>query len=107
RDEERVEIDVLFRGRTMALDPQWHGYVLLTLARLRKDAKEPRPEDQGWIDRDRLSKMLKMDSNGLNVAIHKAREQMLAAGIRGATAVVEVRRGQRRLGTHRFEVVRL
>jgi pSer/pThr/pTyr-binding forkhead associated (FHA) protein len=100
RDEETVVIEVLHRGRTIVLDSHWHGYVLLTLARLRLAG-------DGWVTRDRLLKMLRMDVNGLNVAIHKAREQLLAAGIEDAAAIVEVRRGQRRFGTDRFEVLPL
>lgn len=107
RDEERVQIDVVHRGRLTALEPAWHGYVLLTLARLR-EKEQDRPEDErGWVKRDALSKMLRMDSNGLNVAIHKAREQLLAAGVLGGAGIVQVRRGARRFGIDRFEISRM
>ncbi len=106
-DEETVIIEVLHRGRTIKLEPQWHGYVLLTLARLRREQSELAVEERGWIARDRLLKMLRTDSNNLNVAIHKAREQLIAAGVEDAGAIVEVRRGQRRFGTDRFELATL
>lgn len=105
RDEETVLIEIVHRGRTIRMDAQWHGYVLLTLARLRHDARDVALEERGWIARDRLLKMLRTDSNNLNVAIHKAREQLIAAGVEDAGAIVEVRRGQRRFGTDRFEIV--
>lgn len=98
RDEEHVQVFVRYRGKEVALEEREHGYVLLTLARARlREADEPLPE-QGWIDRNRLLKMLAVDANALNVSIYRARGQLSAAGVDGAAGVVEVRRGQRRLG---------
>ncbi len=107
RDEERVEIEVVHRSGRIALEPREHGYVLLTLARARLEDSDLPPEERGWRDRDRLERMLAMDSNALNVAIHRARQQLTAAGVSGSAGIVEVRRKQRRLGTDRFRVVPL
>lgn len=109
RDEEHVHLTVTCRGSEVLLDPREHGYTLLTLARARlADAGEPAAE-QGWIERDELLKMLGVDANGLNVAIYRARGQLAAGGVDGAAGVVEVRRGQRRIGISpdRLEVVPL
>ncbi|MEZ4239944.1 MAG: FHA domain-containing protein [Myxococcota bacterium] len=98
RDEEHVVLTVVHRGEDVPLEPREHGYVLLTLARQRlDDAGEPSAE-QGWIDRDRLLKMLQLDANGLNVAIYRARGQLASIGVDDAAGIVEVRRGQRRIG---------
>ncbi|MEZ4317533.1 MAG: FHA domain-containing protein [Myxococcota bacterium] len=108
-DEEHVELTVVHRGRETPLEAREHGYILLTLARARlADAGLPLAE-QGWLDRDQLLKMLGMDSNSLNVGIYRARGQLGAAGVEGAAAVVQVRRGQRRFGIEpdRFEVTSL
>jgi hypothetical protein len=53
--------------------------------------------------------MLGLDSNSLNVAIYRARRQLQAIGVDGAASLVEVRRGQRRIGisAERLEVVPL
>ncbi len=107
QDEERVQVDIVHRGRVTALEPAWHGYVLLTLARVRAEEQDRPVEERGWVKRDRLSKMLRMDSNGLNVAIHKAREQLLSAGVLGGAGIVEVKRGARRFGIDRFEISRM
>ena len=107
QDEERVQVDLLHRGRATALEPAWHGYVLLTLARLREQQRDRPPAERGWVDRDALLTMLRMDTNGLNVAIHKAREQVLAAGVLGGAGIVEVRRGARRFGVDRVEITRM
>ncbi len=105
-DEERVSLSLAHRHGTDVLPAQWHNYMLLTLARLRaQDARRP-VEERGWVDRDRLLSMLKLDTNALNVAVHAARSALSAAGIVDAAGIVEVRRGQRRLGTDRFKVVR-
>ena len=109
RDEEHVQLTLIYRGRETQLESREHGYVLLTLARARvADSALPLAE-QGWLDRDRLQKMLALDSNALNVAIFRARRQLSAADVEGAAGIVEVRRGQRRLGIEpgRLDVVRL
>ena len=107
KDEELVEITVVGDGLEVVLEPREHAYVLLTLARARgADAALPAAQ-RGWIDRDDLERMLAMDGNALNVAIHRARQQLAAAGVQSAARVVEVRRNQRRLGTDRFRIKRL
>ncbi|MBI4820524.1 MAG: FHA domain-containing protein [Deltaproteobacteria bacterium] len=105
-DEERVVISIRHRGRERRLESREHGYVLLTLARLRRRDEALSPAERGWVSRPELLKMLRMDSNALNVAIHRARQQLLEAGIEGSAEIVEVRRGERRLGTDAFEIVR-
>jgi hypothetical protein len=107
QDEERVQVDLVHRGRVIALEPAWHGYVLLTLARAREKQADLPPAQRGWVERDALLAMLRMDTNNLNVAIHKAREQVLAAGVLGGAGIVEVRRGARRFGVDHFEISRM
>ncbi len=97
-DEEHVRLTLVHRGSEQELERREHGYVLLTLARQRlEDAALPLAE-QGWVDRNRLLKWLQLDANGLNVAIYRARGQLAGAGVDGAAGIVEVRRGQRRIG---------
>jgi hypothetical protein len=98
RDEEHVQVTILYRGDEIALEAREHWYALLTLARQRTEDAALPPSEQGWIERDDLLKMLGLDSNALNVAIYRARRQLQAAGVEGAAGVVEVRRGQRRIG---------
>jgi len=109
RDEEHVQITVVHRGKEIPLEAREHAYTLLTLARLRLDDAEEPGAEQGWVDRDRLLKMLGVDANALNVAIYRVRGQLGAGGVDGAAGVVEVRRGQRRLGVEpeMIEVVSL
>jgi hypothetical protein len=98
RDEEHVTVSLVHRGREVSLEEREHGYVLLTLARQRLEDRALPSAEQGWIDRDDLLRMLQVDTNGLNVAIYRARGQLAAAGLDGAAGIVEVRRGQRRIG---------
>jgi len=104
RNEETVRIWVQHRGRQLALDPREHGYLLLTLARRRLEDADQSPAERGWIERDQLVRMLRVDRNRLNVAIYRARQQLAEAGVSGAAGIVEVRRGQRRIGTDRVIV---
>lgn len=103
-DEETVRIWVTIRGRTVALDPREHGYLLLVLARRRLADASKDPAERGWIDRDQLMRMLRIDNNRLNVAIYRARQQLADAGVQDAADIVEVRRGQRRIGTDRVTI---
>jgi hypothetical protein len=98
RDEETVRVTLVSRGRRISLEAREHAYVLLTLARQRVADRALPPSEQGWVDRDRLLKMLNLDANGMNVMIYRARGQLAAAGIEGAAGIVEVRRSARRLG---------
>ena len=61
----------------------------------------------GWADRDELLRMLRVDANAFNVAVHRARQQLLAAGVKGAAGIVQVRRRQRRFGTDKVELTKL
>lgn len=107
RNEEFVELTVIHGDAEHALERRDHHYVLLTLARLRGEDRDLAPSERGWTDRDRLLKMLSMEANAFNVAIHRARHQLLAAGVEGAAGIVEVRSGQRRFGSDRFTIVPL
>jgi hypothetical protein len=109
RDEEHVVVTVIHRGLEIPLEPREHGYALLTRARQRLDDRAQPLAEQGWLERDQLLRMLGLDSNALNVAIYRARNQLTDAGVDGAAGIVEVRRGQRRIGLEpdRLEVVRL
>lgn len=99
RDEERVEISVVGGAEETPLPPRSCQYLLLTLARARlSDAGAPPPE-RGWLERDALCRMLKMDEYRLNVDVCRARKQFASLGIQGAGDIV-----QRRVGTGRLRL---
>ena len=92
-DEEHVEITVVLGGERIAIPPRSHAYVLLTLARERlRDQADGVPDDeQGWVYREELAKMVGSSGNALNVALFRARQQLAAERIRGAGDLIEVR----------------
>lgn len=98
RDEEHVQAWFEHRGRTVPLEPREHLYALLLLARERVRDRDLPLEEQGWVERERILAWLRTTRAGLNVAIHRARGQLASHGVQGAAGIVEVRRGQRRLG---------
>lgn len=103
RDEEHVVLTLVNGASRVVLESREHHYLLLILARARlKDAALP-PAERGWLSKEELQRMLRMRSNALNVAVHRARQQLADAGLVGAATIVEVRRGLRRFGTDRFE----
>jgi hypothetical protein len=106
-DEEHTVLRIRHRGAERALPPREHWYALLLLARAREADAARRPADRGWVRRESLLRQLRMDPSAFDVAIHRARKQLVAAGVRGGAGIVEVRRGERRLGTDRFTIERL
>lgn len=106
-NEEHVELTVEGADGTCELEAREHWYVLLTLARIRSEQQDRPASERGWVDRAELLKMLGMSANAFNVAIHRARRQLVAAGVVGASGVVEVRRGERRFGSDRITIARL
>lgn len=107
-DEERVETEVVLRGEVFSrLESREHSYLLLTLARARLEDTDKPPRERGWLEVEQILRMLRVDQNSLNVAIHRARQQLAATGLEGAASVVETKRGYRRLGTDRVSVDRL
>ncbi|RKG54200.1 FHA domain-containing protein [Corallococcus sp. AB011P] len=109
RDEEHVEVAVHLREGVRMLPPRSSQYLLATLARLRLAEHALAPSEQGWVDRERLCRMLATDTNKLNVDIHRVRKQFGALGIQDAAGVVERRpgTGQVRLGMNSVEVFTL
>ncbi len=104
RNEEHVDIALEAANRTLDLETRDHHYLLLTLARLRARDRDQVEAERGWVDRDELLKMLRMTQNAFNVAVHRARQQLLAVGVVGGASVVQVRRGERRFGSDRITI---
>ena len=106
RDEEHVELSLDAPGGLIPLGARQHHYLLLTLARLRRqDAALPGAE-QGWVHHEDLSRMLRLELNMLHTHIFRARRQFADAGVVGATALIERRpsSGQLRLGSGRVSI---
>lgn len=108
-DEENVLLDLQWQGHVRQIPHRAQNYLLLTLARARQEDMELEPGEQGWCYRDDMIRGLRIPENQFNVAVFRARQHLSRAGVIGAKAVVERRRGstQLRLGTDRFEIVRL
>jgi hypothetical protein len=109
RDEEHVEVRVVAGTETRAMPQRRYHYMLLTLARERlTDMNNPHldPDDQGWMHAEDLCRMLGTDDNHLNVDIYRARKELAALGVQGATGVIERRRTSRqlRIGTSHLVV---
>lgn len=101
-DEEHVEAKVRQGRVETSFKPLAHWYAVLTLARARLDQPE-----EGWIDRETLCRMLRLDRNGLNVQLYRARRQLMRNGVQGVDRLIERRGSKLRLGLTRVQVVRL
>jgi hypothetical protein len=111
RDEEHIELGLYDGADLRRVEPRAHLAVLLTLARLRLADHERRdlPSGEcGWVHRDDLARMLAIEPTLLNLWIHRARKQLMAAGVRDSSLVIERRAGgsQMRLGVDRVVVAR-
>lgn len=109
-NEEYVEIAALHPTGDIVVPARSHHYLLLTLARARRDDSEAgaSADAAGWRERDELCRMLATDEYRLNVDICRARKQLAAAGIAGAASIVERRlgTGRLRLGAARVKIER-
>jgi hypothetical protein len=105
KNEEDVELALMFPGHEIRLEKREHTYLLLFLARARKEDAGLPEEERGWRSRGQIQKALRIDENQLNVSIHRARRQLADAGVHDAACVVEVRRGKRRIATGAFDEV--
>lgn len=104
-NEEHVELTLKHRNESTSLQSREHFYVLLTLARIRAEHTDRAVGERGWVDRGEILKMLNMTANAFNVAVHRARRQLVAAGVVDASRIVEVRRGERRFGSDRVKIL--
>ena len=99
-DEEHVELRAEQGGRSWDLKARSHHYLLLTLARAwASDAQDSQiaPGERGWMYQDELGKRLRMDDNGIYLAVFRARKQLSEAGVPGANEIIERRIGTRQL----------
>jgi hypothetical protein len=101
-NEEYVELDVEYDGRRISLGSRAHHYLLLTLARLRQaDREEGTPEAScGWADVEGLRLAPDGEGNRVDIYVHRARRQLIKAGLEHGYDVIERRpgAGQLRLG---------
>ena len=108
RDEEHVHLIAETPSEdAIDLGARAHHYLLLTLARLRaEDAARPdlNRAEHGWVDKDRLSRLMGEDDNILHTHIHRARKQFARAGVDRAAELIERRlgAGALRIGAERF-----
>jgi len=108
RDEERVQVELRHRAEVIDLGQSQAFYVLLTLARLRRDDTTDPPDNRGWVEVDELLRMLRTNETKLNVDIHRCRKRLATTPVQDAARIVERRRGTRQLrfGAARFTIVR-
>ncbi|MEN8512139.1 FHA domain-containing protein [Burkholderia sp. RS02] len=107
RDEEHVRMLLHVRGGVVDLGERAHHYSLVTLARARAADMQAGYDaaTQGWIELDRLARMLGIDTSHVNVQIHRARSQFAALPGLDASQLVERRRGSVRFGEFPFRVM--
>lgn len=101
-DEEHVEVSLVEGAGRLELKPLAHWYTILTLARERlENVEDP---DGGWVDRELLCRMLRLDRNALNVQLYRARKQLASEGVGDVERLLERRPGKIRFGITRATV---
>jgi FHA domain len=103
-DEEQVDVEVSCGARVARFGRRSHHYLLLTLARIRLAQPNRSSAERGWVQRDELAHMLRVDRATVNVQVHRIRQELGQHRLDGAERVVEVRTrtGQIRVGTDRI-----
>lgn len=79
QDEEDVSLSLQLGNKTVDLGLRAHHYLLLMLARQRLKDKNNGlvGVEQGWVDKEELAGMLRMDKNYINIQIFRFRKQMI------------------------------
>lgn len=108
-DEEHVSLVAWHQGREIPLHARSYHYLLLTLARARlEDAADPAlpASEHGWLDVDRLCRMLGADERTVNTWVYRVRRLFAEAGVADPAAAIARRKGQMRVGSGRLIVHR-
>lgn len=103
--QEKIALELVHGRRRQWLEPREHIHLLYVLANERGLDRDRPEAERGWRPLNWLTRALRMDDAAVNVLIHRARHQLASAGVEGAAEIIEVKRGQRRFGTDRFELV--
>ncbi len=108
REEERVDLTVVYPDREIELPARSHHFLLMTLAREAR-RRGGAGGERGWLERKELCRMLATDEMRLDVEVCRARKQFSALGIHGAASIVDRRMGtgRIRLGVARVDVRRM
>lgn len=112
RDQEHVKCRLRFphEAGLVELEPRAHNSLLLILAQARlsdgEQAALPASE-HGWVHREDLLRMLRIDFSLLNVWVYRARQQWSEAGVNNSALLIERRAGsqQIRIGTPRISIL--
>ena len=105
KDLEHVRVILSHAGGELELEPREHSFLLLVLAKERLAEQDVASPESGWVDRDELAKMVGVTVPVLHVLVHRARQQFADHNIPGAASIIDVRRGQRRIGLGALEII--
>ncbi len=99
RTMEHTELALEAAGRPAVwLPAQEIFWPLYLMARARIEDADAPEHDQGWMDVAELTSESGVPRKNLDVYIIRVRERLARAGLFGAEGIVQVRRGQRRIG---------
>ncbi len=108
RDEEHVELVATFGDEHFDLGSRGHNYLLLTLARRRRDdAAAGLPDTScGWVYQDVLADELDVTAAQMNVDIFRIRKQLAALKLTDVPNIIErrPRAKQLRIGVGGLEI---
>ncbi len=101
QNEEHVSLTLVIDNKHIDLGERSHHYLLLFLARQRLNDKKLHlsEQEQGWIKKDVLKKMLGMPETHINIQVHRFRKQVTVA-LPGTTTLHQII--ERRHGEIRF-----
>ena len=108
RDEEHVELRAEQGDLDVDLGSRSHNYMLLTLARARREDEKSGLSDPscGWIHQEDLLSLLHITSTQLNIDVFRIRQHFARVGLPGVVNVIErrPRTKQLRLGFATFSI---
>lgn len=106
RDEESVSLTTITSAGERHWEPRATHYLLLTLARQRLAEAHLTEHERGWLEVDRLARMLNLNRKTVNVYICRLRAQLADAGVLGGATLIQRRpqSQQLRVGVAHLEI---
>jgi hypothetical protein len=111
QDEESTQLSVKANDHTIDLGTRTHHYLVLLLARTRIEDKNANLEStqQGWMYRDDLVKALGIQTNHMNIMVHRIRKQLSEIehdGMDELNYLIETDNGKVRLNCQEITIIK-
>jgi len=108
QNEEHVSLKLVVNDQEIDLKQRTHHYLMLILARKRMEDQDEgfQVEEQGWIGKSDLGRLLGLNETHINIQIYRFRKQMIKAlpSNIDLPKIIETRRGEMRFAAEFIKI---